>query len=461
MTGFDYCIKDLYKRLQSDNPDLEVMFFQSDGCSSQFKGRNTFNHMTKFKRDTAKGGAGVNGARIVWWFFASCHGKGSWDGEGGVVKHIIRHSAKADSFYNSIEEIIAFLKEHAQVPDTTDAGLKDRLKSAEYPLWRRHFIHVDLHEVQKKRNMVDTVKLGKTMKYHAFSLPTKYEKGKIFKQILACACSSCITNYMSHGHSKGGGDCSNQFLGDWRKLEAGKIKLVESKAWRLALISRDHYQLKLLKELSDKCKEDPNYFKKNKIVLAFEAEEKWKAKGYEFYLGRIEDLQYVPEDGGDCKYSTKSKKKEGKNFFSGTGTKRKKWIMPVGKFAIKAQWYLNYENDANPESSIIDDGEGGGRGWYYLDENTPADWISSESVLLETDLDHERKVEFYAGFKNKRVDRKKAEEKRESERPAREGVTGVRRSSRVKNAGGAAYYGYDVEDDDIDTVEETQYKLSK
>jgi hypothetical protein len=96
---------------------------------------------------------------------------------------------------------------------------------------------------------------------------------------------------MSHGHSRAGGDCINQFLGDWRKLETVKIKIVESKS----LVSRDHhYQLKLLKELSDKYKEDSTYFKKNKIVLAFEAEEKWKKKGYHYYLGRIEEVQYVP-----------------------------------------------------------------------------------------------------------------------------------------------------------------------
>jgi hypothetical protein len=49
--------------------------------------------------------------------------------------------------------------------------------------------------------------------------------------------------------------------------------------------------------------------------------------------------------------------------------KKKKWIIPVGKFAIKTRWYLNYEDDASPESSLlmmVKEEEGVGITWMRI-----------------------------------------------------------------------------------------------
>ena len=77
-----HCIRDLILKLAKEYPNLHTVFFQSDGCSSQFKGRSTFFHMAEFIAMTKKLARKhnlkfTNGLDLLWWFFASCHGKGN------------------------------------------------------------------------------------------------------------------------------------------------------------------------------------------------------------------------------------------------------------------------------------------------------------------------------------------------------------------------------------------------
>ena len=93
------------------------------------------------------------------------------------MKHYVKSSALADQFYNSVDEVIKFLVEHVQVKDTSDAGIASRLKGADVPLWRRHFIKVELKETAVLRRKTPDLSLGGTSKYHAFSFPLTYDMG--------------------------------------------------------------------------------------------------------------------------------------------------------------------------------------------------------------------------------------------------------------------------------------------
>ena len=54
-----------------------VHFF-SDGTAAQFKNKFLMNWISSFDRDY--------GCSCQWNFFATCHGRGTWDGEGGRIK---------------------------------------------------------------------------------------------------------------------------------------------------------------------------------------------------------------------------------------------------------------------------------------------------------------------------------------------------------------------------------------
>ena len=70
------CIEQI--KLETLGGSLSHLHVFSDGCGKQFKGRNTFQFMSTVFEEY-----GVN---LQWNFFASCHGKGSWDGAGGLTK---------------------------------------------------------------------------------------------------------------------------------------------------------------------------------------------------------------------------------------------------------------------------------------------------------------------------------------------------------------------------------------
>ena len=50
----------------------------SDGAHGHFKQRFTFNHIARYERN--------HEIKLRWFFLASCHGKGPWDGVGAAIK---------------------------------------------------------------------------------------------------------------------------------------------------------------------------------------------------------------------------------------------------------------------------------------------------------------------------------------------------------------------------------------
>ena len=231
--------------------------------------------------------------------------------------------------------------------------------------------------------------------------------------------------------------CHNGFLNNWWKIEVRKIKYLKGSTWSAALKRRTMYQLNLLKEYNEALKSNENYFSEHRLILAFEAKTKWKKKGYQYDIGRVEGLEYVTKESGDSAYG--GEERGGKRFMSNG----KAWIIPVSSFAIKVRWYLIYGRVA-PDNALKDDSSRVDDSWYYFDSHTHADWVSSESPLLEIDFTNERKVKFYAGT-NKEVKAKSIaagldESKRSNENEGR------RRSS-TKNSK-VDYAALDIGDDD-------------
>jgi len=65
--------------LRQLGPGLRRVHVFSDGAPSQFKNRYLMNWVSGFE-------AQFDGAQCFWNFFATCHGRGVWDAEGGRLK---------------------------------------------------------------------------------------------------------------------------------------------------------------------------------------------------------------------------------------------------------------------------------------------------------------------------------------------------------------------------------------
>jgi hypothetical protein len=78
-----------------------------DGCASQFKSTKPWFFVSKYPNMT-------NGCKTTWNFFGSGHGKGLHDGDGVVIKRLIR---KEQLYVNgaklqNVKEFVQFLHEH-------------------------------------------------------------------------------------------------------------------------------------------------------------------------------------------------------------------------------------------------------------------------------------------------------------------------------------------------------------
>ena len=67
--------------VKGKNPNVEEVHIFSDGPSSQFKNKYVVHLLHTFQKNL--------GARILWHYFATSHGKGAVDGVGGTVKRTV------------------------------------------------------------------------------------------------------------------------------------------------------------------------------------------------------------------------------------------------------------------------------------------------------------------------------------------------------------------------------------
>jgi len=91
--------------------------------------------------------------------------------------------------------------------------------------------------------------------------------------------------------------CENGFLGSLRTVNKDQIKIHNANGYTTggAAFSGWKYQRLICENLLDQ--------KKNKLpfdIVCFESTKQWQKKGYDFYVGKVENIVYVGKEEGDC-----------------------------------------------------------------------------------------------------------------------------------------------------------------
>lgn len=102
-------LKHLVRQLTNSNdiPKGSTLHIFSDGCAGQFKCKFNFFHLEKLSE--------IFEVKIMWHFFASCHGKGAVDGVGGKVKMIAAHESRLGVIINTAEEFCKVLQSKSKI----------------------------------------------------------------------------------------------------------------------------------------------------------------------------------------------------------------------------------------------------------------------------------------------------------------------------------------------------------
>lgn len=88
---------------KAEYPHIEKIEYFTDGAASQYKNFKKVANLKHHKEDFGK--------EATHHFFASCHGKGSCDAIGGVLKCKVRRDAKAGHIVQTAEEFHRYVSE--------------------------------------------------------------------------------------------------------------------------------------------------------------------------------------------------------------------------------------------------------------------------------------------------------------------------------------------------------------
>ena len=226
-------------RLKKENQKLEHVHVWSDGCRSQFKGRQQFAFVSCSES--------VLGARMEHNFFCSCHGKGGSDAETAFTHSAFRKAQKLERMNSAKDGCDRLLK-----GKITPKGASKRLDGStekKHQLVERTMVFVDAKDVNRK----DAVKpkeggaggLKGSNSHHAFSSMPGGD-GNISMGWVSCvkACSQCLTfNHDSCEHSGINNHCTNRTPGSTQRLNKTmslRNPLADRKARRERREAGDH-----------------------------------------------------------------------------------------------------------------------------------------------------------------------------------------------------------------------------
>ena len=102
-----HALRQILENLRSVRSTFDEVAIRSDGAASHFKNRFTLHFLGEFAEEQAL-------TSLTWDFGAPGHGKGPWDGIGGVVKHkTINLMLEAESaFRATAREVHSIMKQH-------------------------------------------------------------------------------------------------------------------------------------------------------------------------------------------------------------------------------------------------------------------------------------------------------------------------------------------------------------
>lgn len=106
------CLRLLVRQLRARDIPISVWHQWSDGCSGQFKSCHAFYQRTLYSGDCDFG------MPVFQHFFASGHGKGTHDGEGGIVKRGVNQELlRVDGLVlQSVAQVVQWCTEHLSTP---------------------------------------------------------------------------------------------------------------------------------------------------------------------------------------------------------------------------------------------------------------------------------------------------------------------------------------------------------
>ena len=84
----------LLEYLKAEFPEVQKVYYFTDGCASQYKNKSNFINLCNHVKDF--------GIQAEWHFFATSHGKSVCDGIGGTVKRLLTKASLQRPYSDAI-----------------------------------------------------------------------------------------------------------------------------------------------------------------------------------------------------------------------------------------------------------------------------------------------------------------------------------------------------------------------
>ena len=175
-------LKDGLKKLKEmpEAQDIEMLHQFTDGCASQYKGRESFSDLTHCEHDL--------GLYTVRNYFESGHGKGPCDGLGATVKSSARQAVlQHRAVIRDAQELFAFCQKDLMEVAVDEYGKRKKNAADSY----RFFFYVSKARLEAARatRTRASATLSGTRRIH-FVAPTGHYQ--LLHRSLSCYCKYCI-----------------------------------------------------------------------------------------------------------------------------------------------------------------------------------------------------------------------------------------------------------------------------
>lgn len=220
-------------KLEMESQELEFVHIWSDGCRSQFKGRQQFAFISCSES--------ILGVKMEHNFFCSCHGKGGSDAETAFIHASFGKFQKVERI-NSAKDGFNRLQTRNLAPKGASKRLEG-YSEKKHQLVERMIVFVDAKDVNKK----DAIKPGEgpagglkgSNNHHAFAAAGG--DGNILMRWVSClrACDRCLVlDYGNCEESHVNNFCTNRVPGSLKPL-AKTMTVRNPVAERKARVIRD------------------------------------------------------------------------------------------------------------------------------------------------------------------------------------------------------------------------------
>ena len=175
------------------NKGVAVLHIFSDGCSSQYKSRFTFQNLLDLQKDNPT-------IQLTHHFFGTSHGKSMCDSSGGVTKNACtRAVASGLVVIQSAQAMYDYCSVTLAVQGPTDCNLHSKS-------FLRSFVLVKPEDIPRQEKPTLLPVKG-TLAVHS----VKFKLGVVHVRAMSCFCDTCLLDEK--------GQCANEnLLGSWKEI---------------------------------------------------------------------------------------------------------------------------------------------------------------------------------------------------------------------------------------------------